>query len=217
MFSSLSVCQSGISTINSVSFMPLHPFTLSPSHYHAFFCFISGLWCSSNTKKITLTFSLCFPHAVPDTRVHSQPLLPEKHPSTTPSLCPLLSHPSSLFEVIRALCLSSQLLSSLTEKERNVFRLCWSTVICPPVWSDSLVTHSFIGSFLNKQPLDVPFPSRSTVVATENVSLIVPLQLGDPLLNEVVLVQSNHFSAISLTSLRASVHIQKKIIKRLLG
>lgn len=64
------------------------------------------------------------------------------------SFCPLLAHLPRFFEVIRALCHSSQLLSSHRAKYRNVFSPCWSLVISPPVLNESVVTHSFIGNSL---------------------------------------------------------------------
>lgn len=138
------------------------PPSLSPTHSHALFCSVSGLWCFSYTRNITLTLSLCLPRTCPDTRVHFHSLsthptplacgsLPVRHPSTSVSLSPPLTSLASLWShqsPSQSPCHSSQLLSSHREKERNVFTPCWSTVISPPVWNDSLVTHSLIGNSL---------------------------------------------------------------------
>lgn len=81
------------------------------------------------------------------------PFLPVKHPSTSVSQSPPLTSLASLWShqsPSQSSCHSSQLLSSQREtgEERNVFRPCRSAVISPPVWNDSLVTHSFIGNSL---------------------------------------------------------------------
>lgn len=130
----------------SISFIP-------PTHSHALFCSVSSLWCSSYTRNITLTLPLCLSH--PDTHMHSLScgVVPYQRsiPSTSVSLSPPLTSLASLWShqsPSQSPCHSSQLLSSHREKERNVFTPCRSTVISPPVWNDSLVTHSFIGNSL---------------------------------------------------------------------
>lgn len=75
-------------------FLCSSPLSLAlPSHSHALFCSVSGLWCFSHTRHITVTFSLCLSH--PYTHVHftlfPPPFLASEAPSTSVSLSPPLS------------------------------------------------------------------------------------------------------------------------------
>ncbi len=64
-----------------------------PSHSHALFCSVSGLWCFSYTRHITVTFSLCLSHPYTHVRFTLFPplFLTSGAPSTSVSLSPPLS------------------------------------------------------------------------------------------------------------------------------
>lgn len=189
----ITVClHSGVHTLPSLSFIPVPPPPTPPHTFMACFCSVSGLWCYSNAHKITLTFSLSLLRCPRHTCALSPPLPPSNQKNIHPplSLCPLLSLPSPLFEVIRAWCHSSQLLSSHRKKRGEcIYALLEHSHLSSCVKWFTCDSQLYWKLTLNKQPLVWHISSKLTVTVTENVGLIVPLQIGDPFHNEVSLSQ----------------------------